>query len=60
LPTLVSAAGERALMRFLEFFAANICNLHTRRAHARAAEESLDWCATTGVPSIHSARRDMD
>ena len=32
LPALVSAAGERASMRFLEFFAANIRNPHTRRA----------------------------
>jgi hypothetical protein len=30
LPALVSAAGERARTRFLEFFAANIRNLHTR------------------------------
>ena len=32
LPALVAAAGERASMRFLEFFAANIRNPHTRRA----------------------------
>ena len=31
LPALVPAAGERASMRFLEFFAANIRNPHTRR-----------------------------
>jgi hypothetical protein len=31
--------GERAGMCFLEFFAANIGNAHTRRAYARAAEE---------------------
>jgi hypothetical protein len=41
LPTLVAAAGERASIRFLEFFAANIRNPHTRRAYARAAEEFL-------------------
>ena len=28
-PALVAAAGERASMRFLEFFAANIRNPHT-------------------------------
>jgi hypothetical protein len=39
-------------MRFLEFFAANIRNPHTRRVHARAAEEFLTWCADAGVPSI--------
>jgi site-specific recombinase XerC len=52
LPALVLAAGERASMRFLEFFAANIRNPHTRRAYARAAEEFLAWCADVGVPSI--------
>ena len=51
-PALVAAAGERAEMRFLEFFAANIRNPHTRRAYYRAAEEFLAWCAAAGVPSI--------
>jgi hypothetical protein len=36
LPALVAAAGERASMRFLEFFATNIRNPHTRRAHYRS------------------------
>jgi site-specific recombinase XerC len=53
LPVLVAAAGgERAGMRFLEFFAANIRNPHTRRAYARAADEFLTWCAAAGVLSI--------
>src|SRR5215472_12704301 len=52
LPALVGAAGERASIRFLEFFAANIRNPHTRRAYARAAEEFLSWCGAAGVPSI--------
>jgi site-specific recombinase XerD len=51
-PALVAAAGERASRRFLEFFAANIRNPHTRRAYYRAAEEFLGWCASVGVPSI--------
>jgi site-specific recombinase XerD len=51
-PALIAAAGERASMRFLEFFAANIRNPNTRRAYARAAEEFLAWCADAGVPSI--------
>jgi hypothetical protein len=41
LPALVAAAGEHASIRFLEFFAANIRNPHTRRAYYRAAEEFL-------------------
>jgi len=52
LPELVAAAGERASVRFLEFFAANIRNPHTRRAYYRAAEEFLAWCTAIGVPSI--------
>ena len=56
LPTLVAAAGERASMRFLEFFAANIRNPHTRRAYARAAEEFPTWCDDAGVPSIAAVK----
>jgi site-specific recombinase XerC len=52
LPVLIAAGGERAGMRFLEFFAANIRNPHTRRAYYRAADEFLAWCAGAGVPSI--------
>jgi site-specific recombinase XerC len=52
LPAIVAAAGEHASMRFLEFFAANIRNPHTRRAYARAADEFLAWCAAADVPSI--------
>jgi site-specific recombinase XerC len=55
-PALVAAAGERAGRRFLEFFAANIRNPHTRRAYARAADEFLAWCATAGVPSISAVQ----
>jgi integrase/recombinase XerC len=32
LPELIAAAGERAGIRFLEFFAATIRNAHARRA----------------------------
>ena len=52
LSQLVAVAGERASMRFLEFFAANIRNPHTRRAYYRAAEEFLAWCASAGVAPI--------
>jgi site-specific recombinase XerD len=51
-PTLVVAAGERAGIRFLEFFASAIRNPHTRRAYARAAGDFLAWCAGAGVSSI--------
>jgi site-specific recombinase XerC len=55
-PELVAVAGDRASMRFLEFFAANIRNPHTRRACARAADEFLTWCAAAGVPSIDAVQ----
>lgn len=51
-PALVMAAGERASLRFLEFFASAIRNPHTRRAYARAASDFLAWCAGAGVPSL--------
>jgi len=55
-PALIAAAGERASMRFLEFFAANIRNPHTRRAYTCAAWEFLAWCASVGVPSIDAVQ----
>ena len=51
LPALVATAGDRAGMRFLEFFAANIRNPHTRRAYVRAADEFMAWCASVGAVS---------
>lgn len=51
-PALVGAAGERAGIRFLEFFASAIRNPHTRRAYARAASDFLTWCTGAGVTSI--------
>jgi site-specific recombinase XerD len=56
LPALVAAAGERAALRFLEFFAAAIRNPHTRRAYARAAADFLAWCEAHGVPSLAAVR----
>lgn len=52
LPQLIVAAGDRASLRFLEFFAANIRNPHTRRAYSRAVADFLAWCEGVGVPSI--------
>ena len=51
-PTVVAAAGERASVRFLEFFASHIRNPNTRRAYSRAVGEFLAWCEAHGVPSI--------
>ncbi|MFM0649846.1 tyrosine-type recombinase/integrase [Paraburkholderia bryophila] len=52
MPALVIAAGERAGIRFLEFFASNIRNPNTRRAYAHAVSDFLTWCVHAGVVSI--------
>jgi hypothetical protein len=52
LPSLVMNSGERARVRFLEFFAGQIRNTHTRRAYARAAAEFLMWCLGAGVTTL--------
>src|ERR1039457_5669633 len=52
IPVLVTAAGDRASMRFLEFFVATIRNPHTRRAYNRAVREFLSWSEGKGVASL--------
>lgn len=52
LPALIAAADDRAQLRFLEFFAANIRNPNTRRAYARGIAEFLGWCSLHGVASV--------
>jgi site-specific recombinase XerD len=52
LPAVVINAGERASVRFLEFFASSIRNPNTRRAYAHAVGGFLSWCAQAGVISI--------
>jgi site-specific recombinase XerD len=52
LPTLVGASSERAGIRFLEFFGAQIRNPHTRRAYARTVGKFLVWCGSVGVNSL--------
>ena len=55
MPALVAAAVDRAQTRFLEFFAANIRNAHTRRAYGRAVGDFLAWCeGSRSQPSNHS------
>jgi hypothetical protein len=57
-PVLVAAAGERAGMRSLEFFAANIRNAHTRRAYAGAPvlrEHRIICSAGKPLHSVSSA-----
>lgn len=51
-PALVAAAGPKAELNFLEFFAATLRNTNTRRGYMRAVGEFLDFCAAMGAPSI--------
>jgi len=44
LPTLIRSAGQKAGLRFIEFFAAEIRNPNTRRAYYRAACDFFRWC----------------
>jgi site-specific recombinase XerD len=48
-PAVVMAAGNRAGLRFLEFFTANIRNLNTRRAYHRACLDFFRWCESRGL-----------
>jgi hypothetical protein len=43
-PAIIADAGDNAARRFLEFFTANIANLNTRAAYARAVAQFLRWC----------------
>jgi integrase len=49
-PAVVADAGERAALRYVEFFAAQIRNPNTHAAYARAAGRFLAWCETGGLP----------
>ena len=52
LPALITACGDRARWRFLEFFTAAIRNPNTRRAYARDVRGFLAWCSDTSIRSI--------
>jgi site-specific recombinase XerD len=55
-PALIAHAGDAAGWRYVEFFAANIRNPHTRRAYARACGRFFGWCERRGLtlPAIRS------
>ena len=49
-PALITdAGGDQAGWRYVEFFAANINNDHTRRAYARACSRFFAWCEKRGL-----------
>src|SRR5579883_2295474 len=48
IPALFANAGERAAVRVIEFFTANIRNPNTRAAYALAVRRFADWCQAKG------------
>ncbi|MBV9826088.1 MAG: tyrosine-type recombinase/integrase [Alphaproteobacteria bacterium] len=52
LPPAIAAAGEHAMRRFLEFFAATIRNKNTRMAYYRAACSFFAWLEQHGVTEL--------
>lgn len=50
------AAGERAQLRFIEFFTAQLRNPHTRRAYARAVGDFLAGCQAAGVSALDAVQ----
>jgi site-specific recombinase XerD len=49
---LIAGAGDRAALRFLEYFTVNIRNKNTRAAYARAAADFLGWCEGQGIGEL--------
>ena len=49
LPKLITDAGEKARLRFVNFFTAEIENDNTRMAYYRAVRQFDAWCEKRGV-----------
>lgn len=48
-PAIIADAGDRATVRFIEFFTASIRNANTRQAYGRAVGAFLGWCENQGL-----------
>lgn len=51
-PVAIAAAGDHAVRRFVEFFAATIRNPNTRNAYGRASAQFFEWCEQRGIADI--------
>lgn len=51
-PALIAGAGDRAAIRFFEYFTVNIRNKNTRAAYGRAATDFLNWCEGQGIGEL--------
>jgi site-specific recombinase XerD len=55
-PALVAAAGERARLRYIDFFTAHIRNPNTRDAYGVAVREFYGWLELGGIVEIRNIR----
>lgn len=55
-PAMVAAAGERAALRFIDFFTANIRNPNTRAAYAVAVRGFFAWLDARDIRELGAIR----
>ena len=55
-PAMIAAAGERASLRFIDFFTAHIRNPNTRAAYGVAVRAFFDWLQMNGVAELGAIR----
>ena len=51
-PAMIAAAGERAALRFIDFFTAHIRNPNTRAAYGVAVRGFFSWLEMRGVTEL--------
>jgi integrase/recombinase XerD len=51
-PAAIAGAGDTAVRRFLEFFAATIRNKNTRMAYYRAVTDFFAWLDAAGIGTL--------
>ncbi len=55
-PAMIADAGERATLRFIDFFTAHIRNLNTRAAYGVAVRAFFTWLETHGLAELGAIR----
>src|SRR5215467_7142445 len=56
LPAMIAGAGERASLRFIDFFTAHIRNPNTRAAYGVAVSGFFTWLETQGLAELAEIR----
>ena len=55
-PAMIAGAGERAALRFIDFFTADIRNLNTRAAYGVAVRGFFAWLELRGMARARAIR----